>query len=454
MLTREVGPTKAPLDGFDSIPGDISPRHAVRSIATATSVFDNNSSETDVNPMPRVVDVDAVSITEDDTDDNLTNGPAAGLYKFFEHRLRNREDSVGGKRCRTLHSTDDVVEPRNKINGVVSVKQEIDSAGGEVLCNGASAVPDKQDIDSTGDEVHVNKKTKTDKTDKTDASAPIEDTAVLSDRAQLDETIEKFKIYRMKSEDFATASENLMKGLQQALDLSKDSIQAKSGLIVMYRDTANMLRVKFSEVLDDKNELIGVQKSLMLSLKEDANSLREDIKEKDKILLDTNDDHEDIMEDVRTSVNELRYVMEFGESSSRGVVICPVTLNPLMPKQTVLMMRADCDCNCMVAYDAASPLIKKFMDGDDLQCMTCNSDITSVYATTTENAEKLFAWRNVENATQCKSMDNVYEDRLAKIEKDKADKTQQDTLDLRNQLDAATVAAAAVAAAAALACSV
>ena len=377
---------------FDSIPGD----NVVHPITNPT------------NSNVNAIDSSApVSVSND----SVPNGPEAGLFNFFAHRIRDRGDTFvvdADPRVTVSESRTDTKRGRENIS------QSTDT----IVCNGAAAVPVKQEIDSTGGEVHVNKRTKTGK----DESHL--DGTVRNDKQLLPETLERFNSYRLKSDQVAVASEDYVTSLHAALDSSFDQ----------YKEILTAYRVKHERIIDIQKDLINDWKGRATKLKEDVKSLEAELKEKDKILFDTTEDNEDKMYGIRECVNELRYVTEFGESYSRGVAICPVTRNQLMPKESVLMMIADCDCNCMITYDAAGPLIKKFMDGTHLQCMTCRADVTSIKATTMENAETLFAWRNVQIATECHCLNDVYAARLAKVEKDKADQTRQDTLALRIQL--------------------
>jgi hypothetical protein len=140
------------------------------------------------------------------------------------------------------------------------------------------------------------------------------------------------------------------------------------------------------------------------------------------------------MATIRKSVNAMRYMYEFGVSQSRGVRTCPVSLESLLPNSSVVAFQAECGCNCMVKYNHAEPIIAKFNTGELIKCFFCNTKVDKIIITTTDNAEKLFVWRDVEDSTHCHNHDEIHEMRENDITKNKTDQTAIDTRVLRQQL--------------------
>jgi hypothetical protein len=165
--------------------------------------------------------------------------------------------------------------------------------------------------------------------------------------------------------------------------------------------------------------------------------LKNTVKYQDMDLQQEETRHYNDMASIRKSVDNLRYVYEFGMSKSRGQMTCPVSLQLLHPSSSVLVLRAACNCNCMVKYEFAEPILRKFYGGEVVRCFTCNTEIEDIIATTTENAEKLFAWRDVEEKTYCDTLEELHDMRTDHIANERSEQKTLDTLQLRQQMQAA-----------------
>jgi hypothetical protein len=137
---------------------------------------------------------------------------------------------------------------------------------------------------------------------------------------------------------------------------------------------------------------------------------------------------------IRESVNALRYVYEFGVNKSRDEIKCPVSLDLLLPNTPVLLLQAACGCNCMIKYTHAESVIKRFGNSEVVRCFTCTTPVDKIFVTTTDNARKMFAWRDVENSCQCYDHQEIHEIREQDIEKNKAEQFVIDTHGFRAQI--------------------
>ena len=135
---------------------------------------------------------------------------------------------------------------------------------------------------------------------------------------------------------------------------------------------------------------------------------------------------------ITASVNELRFTETFGQPFNRGMPYCPVTQTPILAMEVVVALVADCSCNCIVKYTAASTYMTDFKNGDRFKCPTCRSSLVQkLDVTTAEQSQRAFAWRAVQRNTSCDTHEKMLEKRLKQIETDVADKTNQDTAALR-----------------------
>jgi hypothetical protein len=222
-------------------------------------------------------------------------------------------------------------------------------------------------------------------------------------------------------------------------------INIKNEIIAANKVTAHKLKVGGESVNDIKDKLASIQTQYINTLNREVDSLKSEVKElntsietRDKEAHATSGDNLNNLQKIRRFTTELRYATEFGERLSQGTPICPVTRTTIMPKETVLMMYgAACECNSMVKYDQAAPLIAKFESEDQggLMCLMCNSKIDFVNVTTAENAAVLFAWYKVESMTECDSLEDIYISRVDKTERDDADKAAQGIREIRTQLE-------------------
>ena len=253
--------------------------------------------------------------------------------------------------------------------------------------------------------------------------------------AAINATLDMFKVTESAYRVYDESSQKVILGLRKEIECHEATIACQDSLAESYASSFNAMKDKFIErcenqkVLDAKHaELVGLLKKTNLALVEqyraDLSDLQDELDEKIANIIE-----------IRMSVNEVRYANEFGESSSRGQMICPITMNPLMPKQAVIMLMAACNCNCLVGVTAeARPLLDKFVADGTTKCFHCNTEVVALKITTTEEAAKAFAWRAVEEHLGCDTIDDTYQLRIAKTEKDQHDKTIRDTLELRNEL--------------------
>ena len=133
---------------------------------------------------------------------------------------------------------------------------------------------------------------------------------------------------------------------------------------------------------------------------------------------------------ITRALADLRYVENFGEGLSRGVMTCPISLALLGRNDSVAMLQCACDCNCMVKEAFARKIIEKIYDKDqdDLTCLICLTKVDSIKHSTVEQAEISFAWRAVQRTIDCSSFDAVAERRVEYLEKQRAEQKMQDTM--------------------------
>ena len=394
METRD-NPVRAVLTGFDSIPDD----EVVVDSSNATSIVSS------ADPSALVAES---SESHSDKSEDMKPGPASGLKSFFAHRIRRTSGGLlvvdADPRGSSSNSSVNVKRERDT-DGIVAVKQEI--------------------LESTEP---LRKKARPEAHSLKDV--PIRFHAVIQNAYNI------MEVTVSKHESLEKASKKVIDSLEKALECSKAARKCQETLIGKYEDSITVFNNKATECRDLQIKLMDKYNSVIATLKKKNAELRTQMDVRDEVIANREDEHDETLEEIRLSVNELRYVSEFGESSTHGPAICPISLNELMPNEAVMMLRADCNCNCMVSYEHARTFIDKFAGGEVVKCLICNSTVTSIEATTTRNGEKAFAWRNLEAFTECHSIGQVYEFRIAKLEKDKADKTLRDTVDLRNRLNA------------------
>jgi hypothetical protein len=371
MSARKV-PQLVAISEFDSIPDD-----AVRSLSTARKV-----SSTDFHSL----------------EDNNSNGPASGLEAFFAHRVRKSGENL------VVDS-----DPRGSTSSSdVGVKREYDDSD---TAPDADAVLAKKD---------TNKKARTETEALRLSDVPVQFHKALHAAHDL------FKVSKLKYQVIEDSSKKLITSLENALECSKDALTCKENLVVHYEEVIAAMKAKFKDSWEIEMKISERNTAIIDLLKKTNITMKSQLKETAELLTITNEEHEEQMKSIRLGVNELRYVTEFGESSTRGAAICPISLTQLMPKETVIMFLSECSCNCMVGFESSGPFMKKYAEGEELQCLKCNSDVTSIKATTTTNGEIFFAWRDIEATTECHSIDEVYKARHAKMDQDKADKILQD----------------------------
>ena len=250
--------------------------------------------------------------------------------------------------------------------------------------------------------------------------------------------------------DATTTIANIKILHEAELGATKELLRTNVRIINMKNEefAANMAasaknRSDASDAAKMHEKLYATQKNLIKCVTDEVNNLNCEVEKLKKALGDKDVEMGKIrvldemnLEGIQLSVSKLRYATEFGESLERGSRVCPVELSPFMPTQAVLMLRSACQCNCFVKYDSAGPLIEKFNSEEGLRCLTCNSDVHELEATTAANAEKIFSWLDVEKATACESIEEIHASHMEKIDEDRENKTMQDTADLRQQLAA------------------
>jgi hypothetical protein len=138
---------------------------------------------------------------------------------------------------------------------------------------------------------------------------------------------------------------------------------------------------------------------------------------------------------VRTSLNNLRYVLDYREDPSRGMMRCPITLTWLVPNETVVVIKGTCECNCMVKIAVEVYLDDKVRRGEEIHCLVCGTLATGIMKTTVHQAEKNFAWKRVEKLTSCHSFGVVAKRRLRKLETRLEEQKTLDTLPFRLELE-------------------
>jgi hypothetical protein len=147
--------------------------------------------------------------------------------------------------------------------------------------------------------------------------------------------------------------------------------------------------------------------------------------------------HDVTMNKMKSALNTLRYTMEFSVSPSRGVAICPISMDPISKNEIVLMMKSKCQCNCMVKYCNAGVPVNDFHDKKLVRCFKCNrSQVTKLTVSTAGQAEALYSWRILETMTGCDDINTVYRKMREAAEADVAASIAQTTAPLREQIEA------------------
>ncbi|KAJ1469626.1 hypothetical protein T484DRAFT_1754342 [Baffinella frigidus] len=330
----------------------------------------------------------------------IASGPAPGLRAFFAHRIHVRDDTdvqmneSSGAGCKRHYGNDDTP-----------------------VCNGAAAA-----VSVDEESGPLAKRARVDGSDE-DVSA----------RMQVAEEAATF--YKKKAEDVTKASTRLTNALTASLANANQINVLKDRMIEGFKEAAVLRKLNFDKVAADHRELISIHLDRIKNLQIHVKAVTDTIALKDDLLSDAKDEHENTVKKIKDSVNEMRYVTEIGSSSKKAQQTCPVSTDLLLPSETVVMVFAECECNCMIKYDCAQALIKSFDNGDAVKCMLCRSAVTSIKVTTTKNAEKLFAWRDVEAYTECNSVEDVYKQHATIVERLKAETAHQDTHKIRKQLE-------------------
>ncbi|KAJ1470492.1 hypothetical protein T484DRAFT_1847637 [Baffinella frigidus] len=464
MTARGIGPERTELDQFDQIPAvdDATRTYAVRSLHTARPV----TGQRKFGAAP----VSSTSATEDGANDAAdikddivlpvvaavpSNGPHSGLRAFFAHRINftDPDNTAVDTVAATTTAVDTVATTTTTVDTLATCASVCSAASSDselndtnipahmLVCNGASAAWSPDTSPDSSMSTHKRKQDDRVATDATDIPGP-----------------QQQPPKRQQSDYLGVCYQNMLDAQQQSATYKKGMEQAQDKL-VYYKRIAELsnenkdkafkilevaknqiekltLAVNSSTELIRLNTILSVAKDVTISTqKASIRALQETVAVVTETQTESKEIHDAKMDLIRESVNDLRYVDEFSTSLSRGATLCPVSRNELHPKETVLMLRADCSCNCMVQYDSAGPLIRNNMDGEEIKCMTCNIIVDSIKVTTVENAEKIFAWGKVEEMTGCDNLDELYTIRAEKLEKDKADQVHQNKYQLRQTLD-------------------
>jgi hypothetical protein len=164
----------------------------------------------------------------------------------------------------------------------------------------------------------------------------------------------------------------------------------------------------------------------------------------EKNLLDVIDEKDDKLAMITIANNNLRYVQKFNISASRDVPWCVMSMEHIMPMESVVALLSPCACNCMIKADKSYNYIKMHHEAKSFKCPQCRGAIVyDIEMTTAMQAEHSFAWRVIENLTGCNTDVEITEKRKVDLKKLEADKTTQDNKAYREKL-AAIVSAAAI----------
>ena len=188
------------------------------------------------------------------------------------------------------------------------------------------------------------------------------------------------------------------------------------------------------KIIIASNAFIETQRKYIAELQHKIGGLETTMMYREQDIDDQEAHHLNERDVIRESVNALRYVYEFGVNKSRDEVKCPVSLDLLLPNTSVLVLQARCGCNCMIKYTHAGSIMKRFGEGEVIRCFTCTTQVDKIFVTTTDNARKMFAWRDVENSCQCYDHQEIHEIREQDIEKNKAEQFVIDTHGFRAQI--------------------
>jgi hypothetical protein len=436
---------------------------------TATTLDDFDCRTTDATAAST-----ATLKTEDDTTTNSpTNGPASGLRAFFEHRMRKHDPPPP-----TLHTSSSSAPSQEASLMLTGATLDEESAPlvpsthkrkkPAAAADGGDDHDDHDDHDEhteqhqhTEQQQHTasatyggsggsgggasggnggaaaadsaSKHHKSNDTGKAGGESDQHYTKMLQTQSLARERLDATN---KNVESLENTNKNV-ESLEKQLSTSKIENQRTSKLLKISKRQTESVQSLLSvaqEMTRVDNVRAVIQAGIIATLTSTVKMLEDTIAVQKDTFDMSRDEHKDKLQTIRDKVDELRYVDEFGLSATKGVPFCPITRSDLHPKQTVVMLRATCNCNCMVAYDSAGPLIQASLNEEVVKCILCNTTVDDVVATTTEQASKIFAWRCVEDVTECNNLEQVYTLHTKKVEEDKAEECQHNTRELRNSI--------------------
>jgi myosin heavy subunit len=257
-----------------------------------------------------------------------------------------------------------------------------------------------------------------------DAAAALVETA--TSKAEVHTLRQKFK-------NSATRYARMVKKLKTELRESKKA-HGKSDRVAIWA------KEKLKESVDDFSKMYSLneKKFKLITIANisavEAATVTATVKEESRmedILGLMKAEHHTKMRTIKTAVDELRYTTKFGVSEKRGVPYCPVTMEPILPMESVVSLVSDCECNSLVKASHGLVYLNKHAYYENIVCIQCRAMVHDVVVTTAKESEDAFAWRKMERLVHCITDKEVVEQHLENLETTAANKTAQDTAPLR-----------------------
>jgi hypothetical protein len=211
-------------------------------------------------------------------------------------------------------------------------------------------------------------------------------------------------------------------------------------------NTERALRAKLSSVeiasAKDRTILANTTK-LLVDSKTEMEDLENELRlvkqtmHAQKIYVENHQGHHDrSLKVIQAALNKLRWVQEFNQSPTRGAPMCPISQEMLRSNEIVVMMKAECDCNCMVKHYHAAEPINRHKHRQLVKCYNCSrAQVTAMRIGTVAQAEQSFAWRSLERQTGCDTIADLYEKHLADTDTQRASQIAQDTAPFRRTIE-------------------
>ena len=137
-------------------------------------------------------------------------------------------------------------------------------------------------------------------------------------------------------------------------------------------------------------------------------------------------------EDVKCALNDYLYAKKAKHSYHKAGMICPISLEYLLPDDNVLSL-IGCACHFIMKLHCADTIMKEFFaNGGKRKCPTCGILCREMKFMTVEQAVMEVEWNKIHNLTGCNSNADVIARHGQKTFDDCTNKTAQDTAQVRH----------------------